>query len=802
MTEYNQKRSIDLAPAKWIWVPSERTLPNTFALFRKSFTVTKPISSAIGYILGSSRYLAALNGKRVAWGPAPADPRYEEADFVDFSEHICEGKNELVIKVCFYGFGDGTWVMGNPGLIFNITITFKDGTTKQIISDKNTLSAFDNSYPAGQYKRWFLRALQEEHDFRLEGTELYLNAIELPGKSNKPSAMNGYNDYINDAAPTDDSNCCIRKREIPLPTEEYLFGTLSDMGTVSWHRPVDDWFRFRTPGSFTIKEGLDAKLSNNTVTFNAKENEGVFLTYRLPEQGVGFVTFEITASDECIVEAMTQESRDTEKTLWLDTHFYSWSRHKLKPGETKVITFEYESFLWLQLHIHNTKGEVSVKNVGMLRRYAPLAQPKMEFEDLKLQKLFSACVNTLKNSIIETATDGMGRERQQYGGDCTHQINAFSYLYSASNSLVKRYFETYTDGISSQGYYMDCWPATDRTQRLSQILLGLSPWAPIADHPIQIIFAIYQNYLETGDMSLIHKTALDFVKFTNFILSIRDKTGLIPAEDLGTVYIWMDHNGFLKQRDKCCVFNLYFASMIKHALSPILTLIDKNDVAQELILQADQIIQKVNLRYYDNTRKTYIDNLPYLEEDGYITVSDRTLATGILFDTAPGVHKMGEILANSQNYVTRSYPANIVWRYKALAKAGYPDIVAKDIMENFATMPSVSENNALQEYWDIVKGDRFEMSHCPLAPLQMLYEVFLGIVPTTTAFRSFKVTPVLHLLCKDTKAAFSVNTASGVIDVLYENGEITLTFPETQTGEIVIGEKTFPIQQGRKYKLK
>jgi len=801
MTEYNQARAIDLSPAKWIWVPSERTLSNTFALFRKKISINKPILSAKGYILGSSRYLATLNGKRIAWGPAPADPRYEEADQIDITEHLVEGENELAVKVCFFGFGDGTWVVGNPGLIYNITVVYQDGTSEQIISDKTTLAAFDNSYPAGQYKRWFLRSLQEEHDFRLEGREFYLPAMELPGKSFQPSAMNGYGDYISDATPSDDGICCIRKREIPFPTEEYVYGTLTDMGTVQWHRPIDDWFRFRPPGSFTIKEGLDAEMSDGAVSFYLKEEEGVFLTYRLPEQGVGFVTFEITAPEGCIVEAMIQESRDTDKTLWLDTHFYSWSRHTLKQGETKVITFEYESFLWLQLHIHGVSGPVRVKNVGMLRRYAPLAQPRLAFENPDLQKLFSACVNTLKNSIIETATDGMGRERQQYGGDCTHQIYAFSYLYSAGNSLVKRYFETYTDGISLEGYYMDCWPATDRTQRLSQVQLGLSPWAPIADHPIQVIFAIYQNYMETGDLSLIRKTAFDFVKFTNFMLSKQDHTGLIPAEGLNSVYVWLDHQGFPKQRDKCCAFNLYFASMIKHALVPILKLIHEDELAEELIEKADQIIRETNLRYYDQSRKSYIDNLPYIEEDGYITVSDRTLATGILFDTAPFDHRMGEILVNNESYVTRSYPANIVWRYKALAKAGYPEAVATDIMEHFFTMPSVSENNALQEYWQIFKGERCEMSHCPLAPLQMLYEVFLGIVSTAPAFRSFKVSPSMYSLCKNTKAAFTVTTVSGNIDVLYENGGITLTFPETQTGEIQIGEKTLPLQSGHRYLL-
>ncbi len=77
------------------------------------------------------------------------------------------------------------------------------------------------------------------------------------------------------------------------------------------------------PNTFAL---FRKKSASTNQSFYAKEEEGVFLTYRL----VGFVTFEITAPEDCMVEAMTQESRDTDKTFWLGTHFYSWSRHTLK----------------------------------------------------------------------------------------------------------------------------------------------------------------------------------------------------------------------------------------------------------------------------------------------------------------------------------------------------------------------------------------------------------------------------------------------------------------------------------------
>ena len=76
---------LDLAPAKWIWYPADRTLPNTVILFRSSVTLDAKPKSARGWSLGESRYRLEVNGRRVQWGPAPNDPRWPECDPVDLT---------------------------------------------------------------------------------------------------------------------------------------------------------------------------------------------------------------------------------------------------------------------------------------------------------------------------------------------------------------------------------------------------------------------------------------------------------------------------------------------------------------------------------------------------------------------------------------------------------------------------------------------------------------------------------------------------------------------------------------------
>src|SRR3954453_9804569 len=121
---------MDLSPAKWIWFPSERCLPNTFILFRRQLTLDTASRAARGWMTADSRYRLTVNGQRIQWGPAPCDPRWQEADPFDITSVLRAGNNVIGVEVCYFGEGDGTWPMGGPGFIFRLEL---DG--KIIVSD-------------------------------------------------------------------------------------------------------------------------------------------------------------------------------------------------------------------------------------------------------------------------------------------------------------------------------------------------------------------------------------------------------------------------------------------------------------------------------------------------------------------------------------------------------------------------------------------------------------------------------------------------------------------------------------------
>ena len=196
--EYGKR--LDLNPAKWIWYPSTRTLQNTFVLFRKDIVLNELPQQAKGWIIADSRYKIFVNGERVQWGPAPSDPRWQEADPLDIKKYLKKGTNTIAVEVCFFGSGDGTTPFGKPGLLVNLDI---DGMN--IVSDASWKCSLARSWEPGKFKRWFLRSLQECFDARLypygwDKADYVMGEDWLPAKilgpGNRPSMANGYRDYI------------------------------------------------------------------------------------------------------------------------------------------------------------------------------------------------------------------------------------------------------------------------------------------------------------------------------------------------------------------------------------------------------------------------------------------------------------------------------------------------------------------------------------------------------------------------------------------------------------------------------
>ena len=749
--------AVDLSPARWIWLPSERTLASTFVLFRREVELVGPPTSARGWISADSRYRLWVNGRRVQWGPAPCDPRLLEADPVDLTPYLKPGPNVIAAEVLFYGHGEGTWPGGKPGFVFALRIEESDGAVQQVVSDEQWKVLLDRAHPPGQYKRWYLRALQEELDARLrpEGWtepgfapgEEWLAPLVLAASANRPAATSTYKEYLTDGG-IDPGTAMLIAREVPLVRETARPALrLAQSGRIRWKRDPRDWFEFRVPGSFDLMETATAFPSGDGAwTFEPARGEGVWALFELAEQMVGFPFFTIEAPAGTVVELMVQESHSEDNPPWLDTHFHSWSRFVCREGVNRFETFDYESLRFLQIHVREATGPVLVRDVGVRRRsYDWPRPPHFQCDEPPLQRLFEASFNTLANAAQETIVDGMGRERQQYSGDVSHMLHA-TRLVCGDWDLARRFQRTFALGQTAEGYFLDCWPAWDRLNRIAQRQVGATPWGPLLDHGVSFVHDVWRHHEETGDEYLAQDLYPRLARFARYLLDGRGPDKLLPVEGWGVPAVWMDTDAYQQQRHKKCAFNLFTAGVLRRALVPLAQLLGETRDATNFRASAAALLEATVKHFWSSRRGLFVANLPWFTEEGSeARLDDRSLATALLFDQCPRgqTENVVAALAEPSAELGLSFPANAHWRLQALARHGRIDAVLRELRYRWAVLPSVLRNNTIAEAWDHRPDTTDQWSHAAVSPLFLLVMDIAGIRPGEPGFRKVIVRPQL-----------------------------------------------------------
>jgi hypothetical protein len=796
-------KALNLSPASWIWFPSERTLPNTFILFRKSITLPDAPVRAAGWITADSRYSLSVNGKRLQGGPAPSDPRYLETDPVDCAHLLHPGENTIGVTVLFYGHGDGTSPLGKPGLIMLMTVECTDGSRRTVYTDDTWQSCLATAWRPGQYKRWYLRALQEVFDARKfpygwdtdhhQTTGDWVPAMKLKCAPDKPPLCSDYPDYLYETtAPTD--TCTLLARSIPLLQEPAITGPrLRFAHRILWNRPAEEYFDTLAPGAYGAEQlATPHKGSHGEYTLEFKSSDSIGLTYEFDEEIVGYPFFSINAPAGTVVELLVHEAHAENGPALLNTHFNAWSRFICRGGGETFETFDYEAVKWIQLLIRETSGTINVSNIGVRRRLYPWThRPAVRTSDPKLNKLIDASVNTLMNSAQETVVDGVGRERQQYSGDGGHQLHGI-YLAFGDSPLPARFIRTFSQGITLEGYFLDCWPAYDRLARVMERQLGLTPWGPILDHSIGFAFDCHYYYLYTGDLEPLREAYPRLQRFVKYLKQIQsESTGLLPVENLGIPSVWMDHNAYLPrhQHHKQCAFNLYAAAMLERAFPILANAFGDRAWARQSRDFAKDILRNTQRTFWDPTRQLFVINRPWLSEEHEARLCDRSLATAVLFDQCPSKRTQQSIdaLASLPPEMGLSYPANAGWRLWALAHGRRIDVVLNEFRERWWAMQSVHHNNTLQESWTALPDSGDLWSHCPIAPLYVTYMGIAGIQPLNAGWK----TVLLHPQPGDlTEIEATVPTPRGPVTMSISGApgerQMTIILPGESEGHLLL----------------
>ena len=612
----------------------------------------------------------------------------------------------------------------------------------------------------------------------------------------------------------------LRRRSISMMREEWVpAAKLAEQHHIEWLRPIEEAFAVRPRGAWKAEPATAAMPVGDGVWEVALHPErGTALTFEFPEQFIGFPGFTIEGPAGTTVELIVQDAHAPGGPALLDTGFHAWSRFICRDGVNRFETFDFETLRWLQLHIHPGEGSVRISRVGARRRRHPWPrEPKITTSEGPLQGLFDAAANTLRNCAQETLVDCMGRERQQYSGDCAHQQLPLLQLCGETRQ-VARFLVTFSQGITRDGYFLDCWPAVDRLERLSQRPLGMTRWGPLLDHGVQFVFDGWNYYRHTADQTPLGEVVPRYLRFAAYLEGLVGEDGLLPVEDIGTPWVWVDwKGGFPKQRHKQCCFNLLVAEMFATPLAGLCRLFGDRDKAERFAALGQRILEAVRRVFWSSKHRCFVDNLPWLAEEGAPHFHDMTLGRSIVFDQCPGgdVTRAVQLLADPPKGMGQGYPPNSCWRFWALAKGGRTDVILRDYRNVWAKLDSVRLNNTISEFFSARPDTPLQWSHCAVGPLYIAVMSLAGIRPLEPGYARYEIRPQLADL-PDLK--LDVTTPHGPIGFEARGPlgarELTLALPPNAKGELVIDPRErlalesagkpgrFLLAQGKNIRLK
>ncbi len=130
--------------SKWIWALGEQR-KDSYVSFKDKFNFSGEKNVELK-ICAETNYVAYLNGKLVGYGQFAGYPNYKYVDTLSLNNECVNGENTLLITVWYEGLNSFTHIDDDAGLIYNVVA---DGKVIAL-SDKNTLSGYDNGYVEGR----------------------------------------------------------------------------------------------------------------------------------------------------------------------------------------------------------------------------------------------------------------------------------------------------------------------------------------------------------------------------------------------------------------------------------------------------------------------------------------------------------------------------------------------------------------------------------------------------------------------------------------------------------------------------
>lgn len=683
---------------KWIWA-SENT-KNQWVRLRGTVTLNGYCRQATAKIAVDSRYWLYVNGELVVFegglkrGPTPDEGYYDE---VDLTEYLLPGENTIAVLA---------WFWGKRGDSYSNVTTGKGAFYFDLVADGKTVLTSDARWKVKEAAAYLDDSVKSEVDFDSPQANYRIPAYNVWYDAMKETDFSweqpGFDDSRWEAATVlgvygDAPWNALQKRPVP-PTKFSGITAYRNSEILAQDDPTKDRV-------LLMKIGTNIQFTPYLKVKSDTEGKKIF------------VTTENTDSMEAVRFTYVADAS----------------------GEQ-----EFESFGWMngQYVMYAVPAGVEVVDVGY-RASGYNTEKAGDFvsDNADFARLWQMCYDTLYVTMRDNFMDCPDRERAQWWGDATSEMEQILYSMDENSYLL------YEKGLQQMFGWIITGTGTDRDDALSTVNPISNAYFELPMQQLAGLVGIWNYYLYTGRTYVLEEA---FEPSVRYLEKWKLEDGGLVVHRSGS-WDWMDWGS---RSDTAVIENAWYYYAMS-AVEKMAQTLGKEDRVPWIAERKSRLYAAFNaILWTEDGYRSAIQTAP----------DDRGNALAVLAGLA-SEDKYPTILQVLQNTFNAS-PYMEKYVLEAMFVAGYPAEAQDRMLNRYRQMMTYEyvtgeAYTTLWELWDRTGGT---MNHAwSGGPMVVLSKYALGVRPTAPAYERFEIVPAFGRM---NSIGASVPTAKGTIDLL------------------------------------
>ena len=622
--------------SKWIW-PTTDAKPDEYAEFYEEVDFFG--KNAELYISSDSNYTVYINGSLAAFGQYADFPYKKVYDRVDVSRFMRQGKNVIAFRVWYYGIDTtSTYYPGKASLIYSL---FGDGALLAYSSEM-TKSRLSPTFIQHACKGITIQlGLSFEYDSRL-------------------------------------ADCWM----LGEPDTKYPFSKSVELD-------ISPDMRERTCRPTEFGETVKGReISGKDIAPVTKHGK----IFDLGKEVVGFICLKFKCeSDAPIIVAFGEHLADGHVRREVGGRDFSFVYHPTR-GEINYYMNAFRRFgcRYVELITDEpiTDVEVSMRSVvyPVTEREAPESLTLME------EKIYNACINTLKCCMHEHYEDCPWREQALYTMDSRNQMLAGYYAFG-EYLFPKSNLELISEDDRHDGLLSICYP--------------MKRDFAIPSFSLHFVTACEEYLRYSGDEDFIRSIYPKIERTLNTFIDRVDEQGLVKSfsgGDMWNFYEWRDgldgnlQNAF--SAESKAEYDLALNTLLSYAISRMISINERLGFdTDRLVFAKNALNTAIHSHFFDASRRLYETRRGsghYARLTNALAILSGVAGADLSVDIAEALTSDNDLVDASLSMRAFLYDALI-----SVDRDKYASYVLADIVRIYAPMLKTGNNTV----WETELGD-------------------------------------------------------------------------------------------------